>query len=1704
MSDVVDYPVVNNVLSSENDLLTYDFVPAADTILVNGNNLIAFVAVGTDVTALVSVFTVSDYAELFVGTTPQVSGVTTNNFTTPVVYTVEAEDGSTQDYTVTVRFWYNLPYTQDFEGIDDWTTNAPTTDWVKGTPAKIQIVGAHSGANAYITNLSTVYTTSRTSTLTSPYFNAMNLSTSPKLTFFSNFKTEEDWDAGVVEISLNDGPWVRLDSVLGTGPDFATPNSYNWYNADNIDGPIDGPKFTGSSTNYGTAANGWIQSKTNLVAGKYFRIRFKFSSDSSTNDEGWAVDDINISLPAANDVGVIAILAPVDGCGHTNADTVTIQVVNFGTDAQTDIPVGYSLDGGTTIVSESISGTLNPGDTVQYTFTTPADLTAAGSYDMGATTFLTSDADASNDLTTLMLNVIGEISSFPYIENFEDNMAEYFNIEEDTYSNTYFRTQGANTMFVMEGGSANTNWTGTGGSITYNNAWVATTEHQAGAYTCDIDASSVTDLALKLDIKQNNTYGYTDYSWFRVLANGTVIHDVNGDSTFKANVSTGEPFHTLQFDLSGFAGTQFVLRMESSCKYNSDYDGSYPEGDNVILDNIILYVPAGNDVGVSSVINPVSSLCGDLQDSLLVIVSNFGTTDVSDIPVEADVTKPDLSVQHLSGTYAGPLVAGASDTLYMGTINTTATGDYLVTAYTALDQDTTHYNDTTHAIFNVLPPLALPYTEDFEGTVDGWASNMALSSGHGNTSTVLYDNMWSSNTEVYALSPKVGEIQAGDMLSFEYRITNYTGGGATTLNGDTLLVGIYDCDAMYLGHMITQANHTPSTEMQLVTVDLTPFAGSNIQVYFDMIWGAGDYYIDIDNINIMTPMAPVVEIGNDTTICDGQLLALDAGNQPYSSIIWQQNGLAGDTISTAQTANITESGLYVVSVENAYGLTTIDSLTVTVNALPVVDIGSDVSLCENDTTTLDGGTFANYFWLDASNGDTLAVTQTYDAAATGDYILAASDIYGCENTDTVTVTVNPPPAIDLGNDTVLCTATSITLDAGAGMTYLWSDNTMNQTVVLTASDTISVIIFDTVTTCSNSDMIVVIFSPAITVDLGSDTTICADYVVTLDGGTHDSYLWTEQISGDTVGAAATYDVIQTGTYILEATNSLGCSKTDTVAITVNALPIVNLGNDTALCVAGSLILDAGAGFNYLWDDSSTNQTLTVSTDDTASVVITDPGTGCTNSDEIIVLFNPIVDVNLGADTITVCGNVLLDAGYFVNASYIWTETASTDTIGNIQTFDAAMAGTYIVEVTNTCGSSDLDSVTVNINALPTATISADPLVCAGSMDTLYISFTGQGPWDILVSANATTVPVNNIATSPFSTVLTPGAATTITILSVTDAYGCTATNTDTFLINVNPLPVVELGANPTSCDVDTITLDAGTNGVTYEWSVGGLTTQVVNLTVADLGIGAQGVGVTVTDVNGCENSDFVLATFVATPVFSLGSDEVACETEIVHLDASAISGSYLWMPGNYTTATVDYDVNDLGIGTSVVSLTVTTNGCAAQDSVQITFNSSPVVYLGPDTTICDYSAITLDAENPGSTYVWSVAGETAQTLVVDTSVAVYGPNTISVVVTNTDACSATDNVVVTIDNCVGVSETTASDMFNYYPNPVNDVLRIELGQKYQDASVSILDAQGKLVYSEVVSGTSNIQVEVKSLAAGVYTLRVIVADQVHTGLISVE
>ena len=112
-----------------------------------------------------------------------------------------------------------------------------------------------------------------------------------------------------------------------------------------------------------------------------------------------------------------------------------------------------------------------------------------------------------------------------------------------------------------------------------------------------------------------------------------------------------------------------------------------------------------------------------------------------------------------------------------------------------------------------------------------------------------------------------------------------------------------------------------------------------------------------------------------------------------------------------------------------------NDIKIKVNPLPLIDLGNDTSICSGDSITFDAGSdFANYLWQDQSTDKNLC------AKTSGIYWLRATDNNGCSRIDSVALTVNPLPYINLGDEDYYCSGTAVNLDAGPGFeSYKWQD-----------------------------------------------------------------------------------------------------------------------------------------------------------------------------------------------------------------------------------------------------------------------------------------------------------------------------------------------------------------------------------------------------------------------------------------------------------------------------------------------------------------------------------------------------------------------------------------------------------------------------------------------------------------------------------------
>ena len=198
---------------------------------------------------------------------------------------------------------------------------------------------------------------------------------------------------------------------------------------------------------------------------------------------------------------------------------------------------------------------------------------------------------------------------------------------------------------------------------------------------------------------------------------------------------------------------------------------------------------------------------------------------------------------------------------------------------------------------------------------------------------------------------------------------------------------------------------------------------------------------------------------------------------------------------------------------------------------------------------------------------------------------------------------------------------SVTFDAQLGANWTWSNGDNTQMTTVSSAGEYSVILSDT-NGCVSYDTINLSVRALPVFDLGNDTTICADSGITFDAKVGEVWDWS---NGDNT---QTTDVNTAGEYSVIVADEIGCTSYDTINLTIQALPIVDLGNDTVICFPNSITIDAGNWESFNWNTGHQTQSISPDSSGTYTVGITDE-LGCFGSDDKKLTVRSLPDVELG-------------------------------------------------------------------------------------------------------------------------------------------------------------------------------------------------------------------------------------------------------------------------------------------------------------------------------------------------------------------------------------------------------------------------------------------------------------------------------------------
>jgi gliding motility-associated-like protein len=437
---------------------------------------------------------------------------------------------------------------------------------------------------------------------------------------------------------------------------------------------------------------------------------------------------------------------------------------------------------------------------------------------------------------------------------------------------------------------------------------------------------------------------------------------------------------------------------------------------------------------------------------------------------------------------------------------------------------------------------------------------------------------------------------------------------------------------------------------------------------------------------------------------------------------------------------------------------------------------------------------------------------------------------------------------------------------------------------------------------------------------------CADLIASTTG-TYISpvtYQWDNGIT-DTDSTVTVCPIITT-TYQVIGTDAMGESDTTTATITVLLAPIVNLGNDTTVCV-GDLILDAGnPGATYTWQDGSTNQTYTVTT--TGTYFVTVDNGGCSTTDTIDVdIVNLTLD--LGPD-ITICDPTITLDAQNPGSTYEW-QDASTN-----QSYDVSVVGTYSVEITDPNGCTTSDTLIVSLGSI-TVDLGNDTLLCNGTqlaLDALNPGATYQ--WQ-------------DMSTNQTFNVVTAGT------YWVSVVYGL-CNDADTLMIlSTEPIaqffPSDTVGCPPLLVSFTDESVTPHGNIVQWEWDFGdGSFSSQQYPTHEYLTSGIYSVNLTVTTDLGCTNMEghTVQVTIYDQPTaaFNFSPNPAVLDEEVFFTDQSTNATSWFWEFNNSSTSTVQnptFTFNEAGEIT--VLLIVSNEQCTDTTWLNINVNEELIYYV---------------------------------------------------------------------------------------------------------------------------------------------------------------
>ncbi len=702
---------------------------------------------------------------------------------------------------------------------------------------------------------------------------------------------------------------------------------------------------------------------------------------------------------------------------------------------------------------------------------------------------------------------------------------------------------------------------------------------------------------------------------------------------------------------------------------------------------------------------------------------------------------------------------------------------------------------------------------------------------------------------------------------------------------------------------------------------------------------------------IASDQLDVAILGN-TSACQGDSINLTLAGD-FENYTWS-------TESQNSSIEVAETGTYTVTVSNASGCTGIASQEISFFENPTVELVGATEFCEGGSSTLSANIYyenstsspiiTDYVWNTGENNSIITILEPYT------YCLSVSDSNGCTAASEVEVATFENPEPEIIGSTIFCADANTTLSVDDGYeNYFWSNQSTENTTEITESGLYSVTVVDE-NFCVGTQSVEVTVNEVPEFSIQGATSFCEGSTSTLSiQEEFTSYTWSNESTENNI------EIENAGTYTVTVTNANDCSAIQSIEVSQSDALEFSIQGATSFCEGSTSQLSVPDNFqSYLWSNQMTTPNIEIAEAGSYEVTITDSNS-CTGSQNIEVIYKEDIQFEVSGNTSFCNGSVTTLNAPTGFSAYQWSNSSQDASV------EISEAGNYIVTVTDADGCTGEQSVLVTENESLQFTIEGENNICAGASTVLAVPEGYSYQW----SNNAQTETIAINETGFYS-------------VTITDIEGCTGeANTE---VSNYDLPVFSITGEPQICSNSTSNLSVIENFESYLWSTGD-TTQIIEISASN------NYQVTVTDSNGCSNTNAFFVEEYVVPLAAVNAPSAFCEGTSVEVSAAGVFESYLWSNGSTESSTI---LSESGTYTLLVT---DENACTSENSFTLEYFDNPNPIIEGDLSICEGGSTQLQTTQTYQNYQWSNGQITPQIEISET-----GNYTLTVFDEN--ACSA--------------------------------------------------------------------------------------------------